>query len=167
MQFFGSKRILTVIFSLFCMNESVFAVESEVKPSIEGAWVLESYKVEDQATHQFIPAMGEHPTGRVIFTSDHRINFVLTGDNRNKNATTDAEKAALLDSVIAYTGKWSLKENQWCTDVEAAWNPKWIGTQQCREFHVHGNTLDVLTPWRQMPNWPGTTRSIITFKKDI
>ncbi|MBF7687134.1 lipocalin-like domain-containing protein [Acinetobacter sp. EC24] len=142
------------------------AAESTTPPSIEGSWVLVSYKVEDQATNTFIPAMGEHPTGRVIFTADHRINFVLTGDNRNTNAKTDAEKAALLDSVIAYTGKWSVTGNKWCTDVEAAWNPKWVGTQQCREFEINGDTLNVLTPWRQMPNWPGITRSIITFKRD-
>ncbi|SDB88532.1 lipocalin-like domain-containing protein [Acinetobacter boissieri] len=162
-----NKILSSTLMSLTCLSTHVFAAETTTPASIEGSWVLQSYKVEDQATHKFIPAMGEHPTGRVIFTADHRINFVLTGDNRNTNAKTDAEKAALLDSVIAYTGKWSIKGNQWCTDVEAAWNPKWVGTQQCREFQLNADdTLNVLTPWRQMPNWPGTTRSIITFKKD-
>lgn len=160
------KALSSALISFTCVSATAFAAEPINSPSIEGSWVLESYKVEDQATHNFIPAMGERPTGRVIFTADHRINFVLTGDNRNTNAKTDAEKAALLDSVIAYTGKWSVKGTQWCTDVEAAWNPKWVGTQQCREFQLNGDTLNVLTPWRQMPNWPGTTRSIITFKKD-
>lgn len=45
--------------------------------------------------------MGEYPSGRVIFTADHRVSFVLTGDNRT-SGKTDAEKAALLNSLIAY-----------------------------------------------------------------
>ncbi|MBR8393166.1 lipocalin-like domain-containing protein [Burkholderia cenocepacia] len=59
-----------------------------------------------------------------------------------------------------------IEGSQWCTKVEAAWNPKWIGTMRCRELRVSGDRLEVLTPWRQMPNWPATTRSIITFERD-
>ncbi|WP_434212061.1 lipocalin-like domain-containing protein [[Pseudomonas] boreopolis] len=132
---------------------------------LAGSWRLVSYQVESKDTGKKIPAMGDHPTGRVIFTEDHRVAFVLTGEGR-KNGTTDAERAALLNTLVAYTGIEQTKGNQWCTKVEAAWNPEWVGTTQCREFRRDGDRLEVLTPWRQMPNWPGTTRSIITFVRD-
>lgn len=132
---------------------------------LTGAWRLVGYQVESQDTRQKIPAMGDNPSGRVIFTADHRVAFVLTGEGRQAG-TTDAEKAALLNTLVAYTGIERIEGNQWCTDVDAAWNPQWVGTTQCREFKRDGDRLEVLTPWRQMPNWPGTTRSIITFVRD-
>ena len=130
-----------------------------------GAWRLVGYQVESQATLERIPAMGSHPSGRVIFTADHRVAFVLTGEGR-KARSTDAEKSVLLNTLVAYTGVERVEGNRWCTQVEAAWNPDWVGTEQCRDFEVKGDTLEVLTPWREMPNWPGTTRSIITFERD-
>jgi hypothetical protein len=140
---------------------------ARAEPStLSGSWHLISYEVESKDTGGKIPAMGEHPSGRVIFAADHRVAFVLTGDGR-KAGKSDAEKAALLNSLVAYTGVERTENNQWCTNVEAAWNPEWVGTTQCREFHLAGDRLEVLTPWRQMPNWPGTTRSIITFERDI
>lgn len=46
-------------------------------------------------------------------------------------------------------------------------NPEWVGTEQTRSFRIEGNRLQVLTPWRIMPNWAdkGMTRSIITFER--
>ena len=43
----------------------------------------------------------------------------------------------------------------------------WIGTEQARQFKIEGDKLQVLTPWRIMPNWAdkGETRSIITFER--
>lgn len=140
------------------------AVQANESPLV-GAWRLVAYQVESQDTHKRISAMGDRPTGRVIFTADHRVAFVLTGEGRSVGAS-EAEKAALLNTLVAYTGIERVEGDQWCTQVDSAWNPEWVGTQQCRDFRVQGDTLEVLTPWRQMPNWPGTTRSIITFERD-
>ncbi len=133
--------------------------------SLTGSWKLVSYEVESQSTGKKIPAMGDRPSGRVIFTEDHRVSFVLTGEGR-KAGGTDADKAALLNTLVAYTGIETIKTNEWCTHVEASWNPEWVGTTQCREFRRTGDRLEVFTPWRQMPNWPGTTRSIVVFTRD-
>ncbi|KVK76057.1 hypothetical protein WS90_25105 [Burkholderia cepacia] len=146
------------------MTSACGAARADESP-LAGSWRLVGYQVESKESNGRIPAMGANPTGRVIFTDDHRVAFVLTGDGRQPGKT-DAEKAALLNTLVAYTGIEHTAGNQWCTRVEAAWNPEWVGTTQCREFHVTGNRLEVLTPWRQMPNWPGTTRSIITFERD-
>jgi len=48
-----------------------------------------------------------------------------------------------------------------------AWNPEWVGTEQVRSFKLVGQRLQMLTPWRLMPNWAdkGMTRSIVTFER--
>jgi Lipocalin-like domain len=92
--------------------------------------------------------------------------FVLTGEGR-KPAKTVQERADLLSSLIAYTGTYRLEGDTWITKVEVAWNPEWVGTEQKRSFKVDGDRLQVLTPWRLMPNWAdkGMTRSIVTFER--
>jgi hypothetical protein len=136
------------------------------RAQVHGAWRLVSYDVEVQATSETFPPMGKNPTGYVIFTPEARVWFVLTADGR-KPGTTAEDKAALLDSLIAYTGTYRVEGDKWITSVEVAWNPAWVGTEQSRSFKVEGDRLKVLTPWRTMPNWPdkGMTRSIITFER--
>lgn len=131
-----------------------------------GIWKLVSYEVEIQATGQKAPVMGEHPTGYVAFLPEGRVFFVLTGEGR-KPAKTDQERAELLNTLVAYSGTYRVEGDKWITRVDVAWNPEWIGTEQARSFTVDGDLLQVLTPWRVMPNWAdkGMTRSIITFAR--
>lgn len=159
------KKALKTLSTVLGITLAVSGVARASESPLTGAWRLVGYQVQSQDSLKEVPAMGEHPTGRVIFTEDHRVAFVLTGEGRTAGKT-DAEKSALLNTLIAYTGIEQIDGNQWCTQVQAAWNPEWVGTTQCREFQVEGDHLKVLTPWRKMPNWPGVTRSIITFERD-
>jgi hypothetical protein len=147
----------------FMMLQPSFAAEGA---KMQGTWKLVSYEVEVQATGEMMFPMGKNPTGYVIFSPDSRLSFVLTGDGR-KPAKTAEEKAALLDSLIAYSGKYRLEGDKWIASVEVAWNPAWVGTEQTRTFKMDGDRLQVFTPWRVMPNWAdkGMTRSIITFER--
>jgi hypothetical protein len=131
-----------------------------------GTWKLESYEVEVQAPGQKGPVMGDHPTGYVAFLPEGRVFFVLTGEAR-KPAKTDQERAGLLNTLVAYTGTYRVEGDKWITKVEVAWNPEWVGTEQARSFKLDGERLQVLTPWRIMPNWAdkGMTRSSITFER--
>lgn len=133
---------------------------------IVGTWRLLSYVVEVQATGEKLPVMGEKPSGYVSFLPEGRVFFVLTGEGR-KAARTHQERAQLLDTLVAYSGTYSTEGNSWTTSVDVAWNPEWVGTRQVRSFRIEGDRLDVLTPWRTMPNWPdkGMTRSIISFER--
>jgi hypothetical protein len=132
---------------------------------VQGIWKLVGYEIEIQATGQKEPAMGPNPTGYTVFTPEGRVWFVLTGSDR-KPAKTVEERAELLNTVVAYTGQYRVEGDKWITKVDVAWNPEWVGTEQVRTFKLEGNRLQVLTPWRVMPNWPqkGVTRSIVTFE---
>jgi len=136
------------------------------RAKIIGIWKLVAYEVEIQATGQKEPVMGQNPTGYVIFTPEGRVWFVLTGEGR-KAAKTIQDRAELLNSLVAYTGMYRIEGDKWITKVDVAWNPEWVGTEQTRFFKVDGERLQVLTPWRVMPNWPekGMTRSIVTFER--
>ena len=136
------------------------------RDKVVGTWKLLSLEVETQTTGQKEPVMGDKPTGYVVFMPEGRVFFILTGEGR-KPAKTDQERAALLNTLVAYTGTYRVEGDKWITSVEVAWNPEWIGTEQSRNFKLDGNRLQVLTPWRTMPNWAdrGMTRSILTFDR--
>jgi hypothetical protein len=136
------------------------------RQQVLGFWKLVSYVVEIQATGQIEPVMGQHPTGYVNFSREGRVMFILTGEGR-KPAKTAEERADLLSTLVAYTGPYRIEGDRWITKVDVAWNPEWVGTEQARNFKVDGDRLQVLTPWRVMPNWPekGMQRSIVTFER--
>ena len=140
--------------------------QSEAPPALTGLWKLVSYEVEVRADGRKQPVMGEHPTGYAYFTPEPRVFFLLTGEGR-KPAETDAERAALMKTLVSYTGKVTLSGDQWTTKIDTAWDPKWVGSDQTRTFTVEGSRLRVLTPWRVMPNWAdqGEIRSIVTFER--
>jgi len=156
-------RQLVILVIFVIVTQPLFAQD---RPQVHGVWSLVTYEIEIQATGQKEPVMGKNPTGYVIFTPEGRVWFVLTGEGR-KPAKTVEERAELLDSLVAYTGTYRVEGDKWITQVEVAWNPAWVGTEQARFFKVDGDRLSVLTPWRVMPNWAekGMTRSIITFER--
>lgn len=158
-----SRSMALAVFLAGILPQSSFGEEDG---RIVGTWRLLSYVVEVQASGEKLPAMGEAPNGYVTFLPQGRVFFLLTGEGR-KAAKTDRERAELLGTLVAYTGTYTIAGDTWTTIVDVAWNPEWIGTKQVRSFKLVGDRLDVLTPWRIMPNWSdkGMTRSIISFER--
>ncbi len=156
------KWIIVVVLFLLAPRPG----SADNRAQLQGVWKLVSYEVEIQTTGQKEFPMGQKPTGYVIFTAEGRVFFILTGEDR-KPAKTVQDRADLLSSLVSYTGAYRLEGDKWITSVEVAWNPEWIGTEQARSYKVDGDSLQVLTPWRVMPNWreKGMTRSIITFER--
>jgi hypothetical protein len=157
-----AKRYLALL-AIVLLTQPSFGQEAS---KLVGTWRLVSYGIEVQATGKKLPVMGEKPSGYVSFLPEKRVYFILTGEGR-KPAATDQERAQLLDTLVAYTGTYTIEGDTWTTNIDVAWNPEWNGTKQTRSFKLTGNRLDVLTPWRMMPNWEkeGMTRSIITFER--
>jgi len=158
----GHSAVLAIFLAAILTQSSFGAEDSR----IVGTWRLLSYVVEVQATGERLPVMGEKPNGYVTFLPGGRVFFMLTGEGR-KPAKTDRERAELLDTLVAYTGTYSVGGDTWTTSVDVAWNPEWVGTKQVRSFKLEGDRLDILTPWRIMPNWSdkGMTRSIVGFER--
>jgi Lipocalin-like domain len=138
---------------------------SDASARILGVWKLVSFEAEIQATGQKESVMGQNPTEFAIFTQTRAL-FLLTGEAR-KPAKTVQERADLLNTLVAYTGTYRLEGEEWITNLDVAWNPEWIGTEQKRFFKLEGDRLQVLTTWGVHPNWPdkGMTRRILTFER--
>lgn len=136
--------------------------------ALAGTWRLVSYDVEVRATGARFPAMGARPSGYTHFSREGRVWFLLTADGRPPG-DSDAARADLLETLIAYTGRYRIEGDDWITAVDVAWNPAWVGTEQRRQFALAGDRLQVRTPWRVMPNWAGhgETRSLITFERAL
>jgi hypothetical protein len=156
-------RLAGLVLALCLVTQPSFA---EDRTRVVGLWKLVSYEVEAQATGEKVPVMGQHPTGYVSFSPEGRVFFILTGEGRAA-PKNDQDRANLLATLIAYTGEYRVEGDTWITKVDVAWNPEWIGTEQARSFKIDGDRLQVLTPWRIMPNWAnkGMTRSIVTFER--
>jgi hypothetical protein len=86
---------------------------------------------------------------------------------RSRSATCGLMTRATLPSINDAHTRGGEVRDRWITKVDVAWNPEWVGTEQARTFKVQGDRLQVLTPWRVMPNWPekGMQRSIVTFER--
>ena len=84
------------------------------------------------------------PTGYAIITPA-RFMAVITAGGRHFG-TTAADKAALFDSLIAYTGTYRIEGNHFITEVDVSWIEYFNGTDQGRSFELAGNQL-ILTTW--------------------
>ena len=136
------------------------------RPALVGVWKLLSYQTEFQDGSPQRAMFGEHPTGYIIFTSEGRLMAVIEAEGR-KAPSTDTERAALLRTLIAYSGKYRVEGNQWITRVDTAWNPAWDGTDQVRTFQIVGNRLAVKSTWQAAVNFPGSplSRGSLVFER--
>ena len=107
---------------------------------IVGVWKLKAQVYEDTATGERIPIFGDHPKGRQIATRDGRWLALATAEGRIV-PKTDAERARALLTMIAYTGRYRLKDGVVTTRVEAAWNESWVGGEQVRHIRFEGDDL--------------------------
>lgn len=155
-------RYLLLAALLTFASATSFAAEND---KLIGTWRLVSNNYEVQSNGDTAPTMGESPKGYINFTPD-RV-FVVFSANDHKPGKTDQERAALLGSLTAYTGTYKVEGDKWTTQVEVAWVPEWVGTAQVRNFKIEGDKLQVMTPWRMMPNLAdkGMTRGVLTFER--
>ena len=131
-----------------------------------GVWKLQTFELEFQDTGERIEPFGAHPNGYGIFTREGRTMAVLTAEGRAA-PLTDADRAAALKDMIAYTGIYRIEGDHWITRVDTSWNESWVGTDQIRFFRLNGDTLMVTSNWRPFPNYDGRiARGHVTFVRE-
>ena len=123
--------------------------------ALVGSWKLVSYqRVLDNGQPQ--NGLGEHPKGFVILTPEGRAVLLTTADGR-KAATSDAGRAELWKSMVAYSGKYRVEGGDFVTSVDVSWNEEWNGTEQRRHFRIEGDKLILTTSPAPSPIYPGKT----------
>ena len=159
---FRLKWFLVLVWILTVVQPSF----ADDRAKIVGSWKIVSWESEFQSTGERGPVMGKEPTGYVIFTPEGRFMCVLTGEGRTA-PKTDEDRAALLKSLVAYTGMYRLEGDKFIVKVDASWNPAWVGTEQERTFKIDGGRLQTFSPWVQSVTRPekGMARSFIVFER--
>jgi hypothetical protein len=143
-------RALFVMF--LAISSPVFAAEAD---GLIGTWRLVSWQVivENEPPQN---VFGTHPKGFLILTREGRSIVVTTAENR-RGGMSDAERAALHKSMLAYSGKYRVEGSDFITVVDISWNEEWNGTEQRRHFRIEGDKLFIESAPAPSIVFPGKT----------
>jgi hypothetical protein len=130
-----------------------------------GTWKLVSFETEFQDGRPSRPVYGAKPTGYLLYTPQ-RMMTLIEGEGRQPGKTVE-ERAALMATMIAWTGAYRLEGDKHILKVDAAWNPALNGTERVATFKLEGNRLHFTSPWAPALNLPGSpmTRGITVWER--
>jgi Lipocalin-like domain len=116
------------------------AAEEDLADKLVGSWRVVSLKLSyiNENTDQDV--LGANPIGRIIYSSDrHFAMFVSHRDRRP--ARTNADAAALLSSMVAYTGTFRTEGDRAIYTVDGEWNEAYP-REQLRILRLDGDTRE-------------------------
>jgi hypothetical protein len=147
----------------------LFPLPSAAAPdSILGTWKLQSWVREIIATGKRENVFGEKPDGYLSYSSDGRMQGILTADNRMKPsslAPTDEEKVKLYNTLVSYAGTYKIEGDKVVHSVEISWNQASTGTELVRFYKIEGDTLTITAPAQKSALDGQETRGVLIFKK--
>jgi Lipocalin-like domain len=146
-----ARFAVLLVACLLCVGRTAMADDAS---ALHGVWVLKSFKIQIVGEDQEKDVWGPNPKGYLILLPTGRMMTLLTAPDR-KPATNDAESAALLKSMNAYTGRYTVDGNKWTTTVDLSHNEVYVGHPQVRHFKIEGNKLIVKVPEQPSAIYPG------------
>jgi hypothetical protein len=146
-------RLLAFALATYCYLQPELALAEDTARQLAGSWRLNSWTIQiigGEVTEPF----GSNPKGRAVFTPDGYVAFVIAAANR-KPAANDEESAALLKTLLAYTGKFTTDGDKFTTKVDISWNELLTGQAQVRFFKLEGDKLTIRTAEQASAVYPG------------
>jgi hypothetical protein len=137
-------RILLLCLALVFTRSAM--ADDDATAGLIGAWRLVSFQVKvvgDETPAKEV--FGPHPFGRIVFSPERYV-IVLISRSDRRPPSNESESAALLSSMVAYSGKFRIEGNTFITRVDGAWNEVFKGTEQVRYFDLAGDMLTIRTP---------------------
>jgi hypothetical protein len=104
------KWIFALIISICCFLRAGFSFADDAAKQIAGTWKVVSLLTRFDGG-EIVEPLGPNPKGRLVLTPDGQWIIILTTANRRPAKNID-EKAALLDSMLAYSGKYTIEGNR-------------------------------------------------------
>ena len=111
-----------------------------------GTYAVLSWKREFADTGEAVDALGPVPIGYLSYGADGRVHAIVVRRDRQppRNVPPTAEeKIELFDSMLAYTGTYTLHEDHVVHHIDASWNETWTGSEQVRFVRLTGATLEI------------------------
>jgi hypothetical protein len=136
-------RAVVSALAAYLYLQSTFALADDAAKQLVGSWKLSSWVIQvvgGEATEPF----GPNPKGRAVFTPNEYVAFIIVAPNR-KPASNNEESAALLKSLLAYTGKFTIDGDKFTTKVDISGNELLTGQDQVRVFRLDGDRLSIRT----------------------
>jgi hypothetical protein len=102
------------------------ATAQDLQSSLVGLWKVTSVANKFVPTGEIVHPFGEHPSGNELFTRGGHVMFSMFGENRNvpgRTNTTEVDRAALLNALVAYTGTYKVDGSKVTVHFEASANP--------------------------------------------
>jgi hypothetical protein len=146
-------RFLAFALAAYCYLQPGLAIADDAARYLAGSWKLNSWTIQivgGEATEPF----GPNPKGRAVFTPDGYVTFVIVAANR-KPAANDEESAALLKTLLAYSGKFTIDGDKFTTKVDISGNELFTGQDQVRFFKLEGDKLAIRTAEQVSSVYPG------------
>jgi hypothetical protein len=146
-------RLLALGVAVYCYLQAGLALAEDTARQLAGSWKLISWTIQiigGDVTEPF----GANPKGRAVFTPDGYVAFVIAAADR-KPAANDQESAALLKTLLAYTGKFTIDGDKFTTKVDISWNEIFSGQDQVRYFKLEGDKLTIRTAEQGSAVYPG------------
>jgi hypothetical protein len=143
-------RFLTLALAACCSFQSAFAQDAK---QLVGTWKLAAWQVQYVGEEPKEP-FGAKPNGRLIVAPDGYWSVIIAKADR-KPATNNAERAALLRSMVAYTGKFTVEGDKITSSTDIAWNEVNTGRTQIRYFKMEGDKLVIRSPEQASVLTPG------------
>jgi hypothetical protein len=143
------------------------AAEAPAAERILGTWKLVSYVGEDVAAGTRTDVMGAHPSGYIEYGRDGRMIVIIAGTGRSRPAgpvATPAEAQALLTSLLAYAGTYTLDPAAHTVThhIEVSWDETRTGESHVRSYRFEGDRLTLTTqPSRDPATGKPTVRTVV------
>jgi hypothetical protein len=122
---------------------AAISAEDDDRDDLVGVWKLQSFSLQVLGERPR-EIFGTNPQGYLILTAEGRMMTIVTRADR-KPATTVEEQAALLQSMVAYSGRYTVEGNRLITRPDVTWNEIYSGTEQVRYYSLNGETLALTT----------------------
>ena len=135
--------------------------------SFVGVWRLVSFDYEDQVTGRRVLRFGKRPKGRLMLLENGLMTAILTAEGR-KIPKTNEDRAEAFNTIIAYSGKYTIQNAQLNINVDISWNEAWVGTLQIRSVGFVDSRLQLISAWAASPFEPDrTVRGILEWEREV
>ena len=123
------------------LSQVATAQPNDTAKQLFGSWKLTSWIIQVVGEDATEP-LGATPKGRMIITADGYMAMIATADRQH---VTNRDEKALLNSLLAYSGKFTIDGDKFTTKVDLSWNEFYTGQDQVRFFDMEGDKLTIRT----------------------